>query len=131
MSERYSLRCRECHRDWGNRPGSICEDCLAPLEVVYDMDFARATFTRQNITARPANLWRYAELLPLPEGFSNDIPVGMTPLVRAPRLGAQLGSRRLVLKNDAVCYLLQWTVVEWRSAELGPTWMMKSPGSQS
>jgi threonine synthase len=104
MSERYSLRCRECHRDWGNRASSICEDCLAPLEVVYDMDFARATFTRKNITARSANLWRYAELLPLPEGFSNDIPVGMTPLLQAPRLGPRLGSRRLYLKNDAVCF---------------------------
>jgi threonine synthase len=102
MSEHYSLRCRECHRDWGNRPGSICEDCLAPLEVKYDLDIARATFTRENIAARPANLWRYAELLPLPQGYKTEIPVGMTPLVAAPRLGAELGTARLYLKNDAV-----------------------------
>ena len=81
MSEHFSLRCRECHRDWGNRASSICEDCLAPLEVKYDLDAARATFTRENIAQRPANLWRYAELLPLPEGYQPDLPVGMTPLV--------------------------------------------------
>ena len=104
MSERFSLRCRECHREWGNRPSSICEDCLAPLEVIYDLDTVRATFSRENIAARPANLWRYAELLPLPENYKVDLPVGMTPLVEAPRLGARLGVRRLYVKNDAVCF---------------------------
>ena len=59
MSEHYTLRCRECNREWGNRPGSICEDCLAPLEVKYDLDAARSTFTRENIARRPANIWRY------------------------------------------------------------------------
>src|SRR5437660_2609706 len=102
MSEHYTLRCRECNRDWGNRPGSICEDCLAPLEVKYDLDAARASFTRENIARRPASLWRYAELLPIPEGYKPEMPVGMTPLVSAARLGAQIGSRRLYIKNDAV-----------------------------
>ena len=96
MSEHFFLRCRECHREYGNRPTSICENCLAPLEVKYDMDAARKTFTRENIAARPNNLWRYAELLPLPEGYQPDLPVGMTPLVEAPRLGARLGVRRLL-----------------------------------
>src|SRR6266566_1718673 len=86
MSEHYTLRCRECNRDWGNRPGSICEDCLAPLEVKYDLDAARSTFTPENIARRPANLWRYAELLPIPAGYKPEIPVGMTPLVSAARL---------------------------------------------
>jgi len=45
MSEHYTLRCRECNRDWGNRPSSICEDCLAPLDVKYDLDAARSSFT--------------------------------------------------------------------------------------
>src|ERR1700733_417124 len=81
MSEHFLLHCRECHREYSNRPTSICENCLAPLEVKYDMEAARKTFTRENITARPNNLWRYAELLPLPEGYQPDLPVGMTPLV--------------------------------------------------
>ena len=70
----------------------------------YDLDAVRTTFTRKNIAARPANLWRYAELLPLPEGYEVDLPVGMTPLVAAPRLGKRLGAKRLYLKNDAVCF---------------------------
>ena len=59
---------------------------------------------REYRQARPHNIWRYAELLPIPEGYQPDMPVGMTPLVRAPRLGARLGSRRLYLKNDAVSF---------------------------
>src|SRR5580704_12098158 len=102
MTEHYTLRCRECNRDWGNRPSSICEDCLAPLDVKYDLDAARSTFTRDNIARRPVNLWRYSELLPIPAGYKPEIPVGMTPLVCAARLAAQIGSRRLYLKNDAV-----------------------------
>jgi threonine synthase len=104
MSENYSLRCRECHREHGNRPSSICEDCLAPLEVHYDLDAVRGKFTRENISSRAPNVWRYSELLPVPEGYNDGLPVGMTPLVTAPRLGARIGSRRLYLKNDAVCF---------------------------
>ena len=104
MTVRYTLRCRECNRDWGNRPTSICEDCLAPLEVKYDLEAARGTFTAKNIATRPNNIWRYRELLPIPDGYEIDLPVGMTPLVAAPRLGKRLGSSNLYLKNDAVCF---------------------------
>jgi threonine synthase len=104
MSDHFTLRCRECHRDWGHRATSICLDCLAPLEVTYDLEAARGTFTRENIAKRPANIWRYAELLPLPNGYKPDLPVGMTPLLSAPRLGAKLGVNRLYVKNDAVCF---------------------------
>jgi threonine synthase len=104
MSEHFFLRCRECHSEFSNRPSSICEKCLAPLEVKYDLEAARKTFTRENIAARPNNLWRYKELLPLPEGYKPELPVGMTPLVESPRLGKRLGSQRLYLKNDAVSF---------------------------
>src|SRR5581483_8814060 len=49
-------------------------------------------------------LWRYAELLPLPDGFEPPLPTGFTPLVEAPRLGKRLGARQLYLKNDGVCF---------------------------
>src|SRR5438270_11470842 len=99
----YELRCRECGKSWGNQPRSICDDCFSPLEVFYDYDAIRATFTRQQIAARASNMWRYAELLPLPENYSPTLPVGFTPLLNAPRLGERLGTKNLFLKNDAVC----------------------------
>jgi threonine synthase len=98
----YELRCRECGKSWGNQPKSICEDCFSPLEVVYDYSALRC-LSRQIIGQRPANMWRYAELLPLPNSFHPSLPVGLTPLVSAPRLASELGAKRLCIKNDAIC----------------------------
>src|SRR5438105_4493618 len=100
---RYELRCRECGKTWGNQPRSICDDCFSPLEVTYDYDAIRACLTRECIAQRPPNMWRYAELLPLPENYHPSLPVGFTPLVSAPNLAEQLGAKRLCIKNDAVC----------------------------
>jgi len=99
----YQLRCRECGNTWGNQPRSICEDCFSPLEVTYDYDSIRPRISRQLFASRAPNMWRYRELLPLPAGYQPSLPVGYTPLVSAPRLGDRIGSRRLFVKNDAVC----------------------------
>ena len=99
----YELRCRECGKTWGNQPRSICEDCFSPLEVTYDYDSIRPRISRQLFASRAPNMWRYRELLPLPAGYQPSLPVGYTPLVSAPRLGDRIGSRRLFVKNDAVC----------------------------
>ena len=103
MSASYELRCRECGKAWGNQPKSICEDCFSPLEVTYDYESIRPHFTRERIAERPANMWRYAELLPLPDDFRPSLPTGFTPLISAPQLGKELGAKRLCVKNDAVC----------------------------
>src|ERR1700691_6434635 len=96
----YELRCRECGRSWGNQPRSICEDCFSPLEVAYDYASIRAALaqgsndsrrsSRERISQRPPNMWRYAELLPLPADFEPSLSVGFTPLVHAPRLAQRL-----------------------------------------
>ena len=99
----YQLRCRECGKAWGNQPRSICEDCFSPLEVTYDYDSIRPRISRQLIASRAPNIWRYRELLPLPAGFEPTLPVGFTPLLEAPRLGEKIGSRKFLVKNDAVC----------------------------
>ena len=118
----YELRCRECGRSWGNQPRSICDECFSPLEVAYDYDAVRALLaqgavdkpkaSRERIAQRPPNMWRYAELLPLPAGFEPRLPVGFTPLIQSPRLAERLvgiqgdakaAARNLYLKNDAVC----------------------------
>src|SRR3989449_2365562 len=104
MTEHYQLRCRECGRAWGNAPLASCEDCFSPLEVVYELDGVRRSFTPERIAQRPANIWRYAELLPVAPEDRSALPVGFTPLVEASRLGARLGSHSLYVKNDAVCF---------------------------
>jgi threonine synthase len=104
MAEHYQLKCRECGKLWGNQPRSFCDECLSPLELSFDLEALRGEFTRKNIEAGPNNLWRYSALLPLPEGFTGTIPTGFTPLVEARRLGNEIGSNKLYVKNDAVCF---------------------------
>src|SRR5712692_1779541 len=103
VTTKYELRCRECGETWGNQARSICDDCFSPLDVSYDYDSIRATFTRERIAQGPPSMWRYADLLPLPENFQPTVPAGFTPLLKAPRLARQLGAKNLYLKNDAVC----------------------------
>ncbi len=99
----YELRCRECGRSFGNQPLSICDECFSPLEIYHDLDAVKGEFTREKIAAGPNNIWRYAALLPVPEGFRPDMPTGMTPLMKAPNLGRRIGATNLYVKNDAVC----------------------------
>jgi threonine synthase len=100
----YELKCNECGKSFGNQPLSACDNCLAPLEVHYDLESVRDTFTRKTISEGPANIWRYAPLLPIPKGFEPDLPVGFTPLLKARNLGKRLGASNLYIKNDAVCF---------------------------
>src|SRR5579863_138430 len=99
----YELRCRECQKTWGNQPRSICDECFSPLEVFYDYDAIRPHVTRDKIAQNAPNMWRYSALLPLPENFRPNLPVGFTPLLEAPQLAKQLGAKSLYVKNDAVC----------------------------
>ncbi|SNS79044.1 threonine synthase [Granulicella rosea] len=104
FSSVYELKCNECGKRFGNRPLSGCPDCFAPLEIAYDLEQVRGKFTRESVAAGPHNIWRYAALLPIPEGFQPDLPVGFTPLLRARNLGKRVGATNLYIKNDAVCF---------------------------
>ncbi|MGE5325322.1 MAG: threonine synthase [Actinomycetota bacterium] len=100
----YQLRCRECQAAWGNQPVSYCENCFAPLEVVYDLEQIRKSVSRDEIARRATTLWRYKELLPLPEEYDASLPVGFTPLVKAGNLGETFRTKSLYIKNDSVCF---------------------------
>jgi len=98
------LRCRECGNEVRIGPTHVCEFCFGPLEVAYDYDALAGTVTRDRVEAGPASLWRYADLLPLPDPHAQriDLGDGLTPLVPAPRLAEELGLGELYLKNDTV-----------------------------
>src|SRR5262245_21207937 len=104
MPEIYQLRCRECGKLWGNAPRSFCEECFSPVEVAYDYDALKSVATKEKLAGRDFNMWRYAEFLPLPEGFSFPNTVGGTPLVPSKHLAKKWGLRNLYFKNDAVCF---------------------------
>jgi len=100
----YELYSKESGKHYGNQPLSICDESFTPLEVKYDWDAVRGSITHKTIEAGPQNMWRYASLLPIPEGFEPDLPVGYTPLLPAKNLGKRIGASHLYVKNDAVCF---------------------------
>src|SRR5256884_635289 len=97
------LRCRECGAEYELRATHVCEACFGPLDVRYDYDAIRRVVSRERIEAGPPSMWRYRDLLPV----EDDAPLttlgeGFTPLLRAERLGAELGLSNLYLKNDSM-----------------------------
>jgi threonine synthase len=102
MSYFTNLKCRECGQEYPISPVHVCETCFGPLEVVYDYARIRAAVSRSVIERRPHNLWRYREMLPV--GGEPDIGPnsGFTPLLKADRLAAELGMKRLYIKDDTV-----------------------------
>jgi threonine synthase len=96
------LVCRECGARLPEGPTHVCEDCFGPLDVAYD--WAAVRLTRAMIEARPPSLWRYAELLPVEGTPAFGQATGMTPLLRAERLGARLGVADLWIKDEAACH---------------------------
>jgi threonine synthase len=101
MSHFTGLQCRMCGTRFPASALFVCDQCLGPLEVTYDYAAIRSAVTRDEISARPKNLWRYRELLPVQEpktGFYS----GFTPLVKAERLASRLGVRELYVKDDSV-----------------------------
>lgn len=98
----HALRCRECEREYEIAPLHVCEWCFGPLEVAYDYEAIAANISREKIAAGPRSIWRYEDLLPASREPSVDLGAGFSPLIRAERLGAELGLRDLWVKNDTV-----------------------------
>ena len=103
MGKLLGLRCRECGSEYELQATHVCEMCFGPLDVVFDQAVLKKKVSRERIEQGPASMWRYRDLLPV----EDDTPVvtlgeGFTPLVKADRLGAELGLRNLYLKNDSM-----------------------------
>src|SRR4051794_40360099 len=86
------LECRGCGARFPLAAQHACYECFGPLEVWYD-EAALAKVTREQIEAGPDNIWRYAGLLPAGQHAADRVTLdpGMTPLVRADALAAELG----------------------------------------
>jgi len=93
-----ALTCRECGAVFALSGQHACLDCFGPLEVTYELP----QLTREQIEAGPRNIWRYASLLPVAPDIADrpNTEPGCTPLVRADALAAELGMRRLWIKDE-------------------------------
>src|SRR5438309_2211774 len=97
------LECAACGlRHEAGRLHNLCTKCGKPLLVRYDLARAGKTMTREALRERPATMWRYREVLPV-ERTENVVSLaeGWTPLLNTPRLGAQLGLKNLMIKDES------------------------------
>jgi len=95
------LRCRACGTPSPSGPYFVCTKCFGPLEATYDLSAAASRLSRELLDARPATIWRYAELLPVDTIPTAGLRVGLSPLTPAPRLAARLGLDQLWVKDDS------------------------------
>lgn len=81
-----------------------CLGCGQGLDIDYDYELAKTRVAERPIAERELNIWRFEELLPIVDSTAKDRVgrySGRTPLIHADRLGAELGLRRLYLKDDS------------------------------
>ena len=72
-----------------------------PLLVRYDLDGVRAAVSPADLSQRPADLWRYRELLPVRK-VENIVSLGeiATPIVSLRKIGAGAGAANLLVKDE-------------------------------
>ena len=72
-----------------------------PLLARYGLDAVAARLTRDELARRPKGMWKWRELLPLPEG---EEPVSLgepeTPLVELNGVGLRQGTRAPIVKDE-------------------------------
>jgi threonine synthase len=101
------LACSRCEQQLPFAPpaATLCT-CGAPLLVRYRIDAARdalggdAGQAAARLGRRPANLWRYAEVLPAVDPVT--LGEGFTPLLEVRHLAADLDIGPLWIKDEAV-----------------------------
>lgn len=99
------LVCRDCGRRLPLLDTTFrCLGCGQGLDIDYDYEQAAARIAELPLTERPLDIWRLEELLPIVDKRAQARVgqySGRTPLIRADRLGAELGLRKLYLKDDS------------------------------
>src|SRR6476469_1886001 len=72
-----------------------------PLLVRYDLAGVKKALSKETLAARPFDLWRYRELLPV-RRVADIVSLGeaVTPLVRLPTLAKKLGGGEIIVKDE-------------------------------
>ena len=97
-------RCIRCGKEYEATPNVTTCDCGGILDIIYDYDYIKANFTKETLKNRQdPTMWRYRELLPVEETTeAPPLRVGGSPLYEEPRLAAQLGLKKLWVKDDGL-----------------------------
>lgn len=73
-----------------------------PLWVRYNLNTVGRWFEKEKLRDREPTMWRYRELLPLPNGVRPvSLGEGMTPILECERLAAEFGLRDVWVKDES------------------------------
>src|SRR5215471_2422546 len=97
------FRCVSCARRCaGDQDLRLCPACQNLLEADYDYERLAREVYRDRLAARPSDVWRWRELLPVLDTEKIvTLGEGGTALLRADRRARSIGVRELWLKSDA------------------------------
>ena len=98
------LECTICGNEFPyDGLAGVSECCGKVLFVRYDLPRLRREVQRSVFDSRPANMWRYNELLPVTDPDEViTLGEGGTPLLDATTLARQVGIRRLLIKEEGL-----------------------------
>ena len=99
-----NLECTYCHSiHSADEPHRTCPECGKVLYPRYDLKAARSDISPDKLKGRPANMWRYFEVMPVrDEANVVTLGEGFTPIFKAERLGQDMGCTALFIKDEGI-----------------------------
>ncbi len=96
------ITCTNCGEKYGLEfKSGLCGSCGNPLEFRFDYEKLKESLDIENLAGRPKTIWRYFEFFPIENlGKVVSLGEGYTPLIKARRLGLEIGLKNLYLKLD-------------------------------
>lgn len=98
------LECTYCNATYSaDEANRLCDECGKVLYPRYDLESAAANLDRTMLKDRPANMWRYFEVMPVRDP-ANVVTLGegFTPIFKAERFGPEMGCSDLYIKDEGV-----------------------------
>lgn len=96
------LECSVCRAFHSHREiQTVCKSCGKSLLARYELQQAKKELPKFFSRSPSTSLWKYAPILPI-EAEENIVSLGenITPLLRLPKLGADLGMRNVWMKDE-------------------------------
>ena len=101
MGHAFSLNCGRCDKSFlPNELMNTCS-CGGPLLVRYDLASVRKSWRKESLRDAISSMWRYHPVLPASQDEAVTLAEGWTPVLRAPFLEEDLGSRNLWIKDES------------------------------
>lgn len=98
------LECTYCNATYSaDEAQRLCAECGKVLYPRYDLEAAAANLDRAALKDRPANMWRYFEVMPIRDP-ANVVTLGegFTPIFKAERFGSEMRCSDLHIKDEGV-----------------------------